>query len=1398
MRLKTRRTEKKEVQKIMKKRLLSILLALCLVCGLMPVSAFAADTAINDALGLSADVVTFENDATYPWAVDAAAKTLSSTNHSHESSSTLTATLKTGYTLVFEVESSSEGNCDQLAVTLPDGSTKVYDINYGAVQLVWCNDSGSDQTITWSYSKDGSINAGDDTAYIRNVRAIANGTEFTVSYPDGFMSDIYTVDGEGNNVPVASGAKLAVGTELWLRLENKKVPADSFFDIWRVNGLEMFGTENGEPAVCVQVCGDMSIEEVFVKQLSTDADGNYLIGSLEELQRFSRICYIGGDYSGKTVKLTADIKANGASYAPASEFFGTFDGAGHTIDGLNIEDGYYSSGLIGRLAGEVKDLNLTNVRAYCEGGSTGGIAGELADNGQINRCFVSGIITGEHSVGGIAGIAGSSSGNTSIMDCEFNGLAIGNYAGGIAGRLSAGSVESCVARGSVAGEYMAGGIVGAVESGSNTSIHVIANCIALQDAISSLEYASRVFNNQKGGRHGLYALKDMLLIETGILMQHSNDTEKADEDADGKDVALADATAIFAAEHRFTAANGWILPEGNATAFPKRGDYTAPSADFSVTAPSNVSVYAGDRLLGRGSGSYTAPVGSLIRFEASNGYTISAVTTSGALQNGEYAILSGSGAGFTVGAEKSADTVIWVIDGHYLISNEIKDLNALIEKYQDPTTFHNDATDSEKKPLEGSYPGAWLYAIDGSTLCIGELDLGGGKIISPFPGGYISLAAPDAVTPSTAPVPSGEPEPSEDPTPAFTGISKLTAASIEALKDSADLNIDGVELDVDSIRVDDEIDLKGVSGRIGSIEIMTDCCGAAFEKGTVLSIGTITGPATEEDGEDITVDGDSTVIAENINAGALGVNCVGMLTVTGSLTSTGVVSVSGVLDVRGSITADNIIMEGGCILNAVSCTPRPSDRNGTLYYRTTLTGFKPDTLVYFVCGNSHVLARADANGQIIAWLPAGSVSSDAFYGSDLTTDAATAPAGELNGEISADGGEIRITAPDDTVDVTAKVPTSLKAGEKLKISDISVGGKKLSEQALSASVVVAVTDEYSNSLGLTCDAGIYETEELEEGVYYVTVVYSNADQNAEHPYGHGVVTYRVTTDSFTISGGNPTYPVTIPGGTAGGRVKSDKLAADAGVTVTLTPMANKGYYLSSLRVSSKAGEDIKLTDNGNGTYSFAQPRGGSTVSFSFSEDAKKLPFKDVKAGDWFEESVRYVYENGIMNGVKDDTFDPNGGATRAMIATMIYRLEGSPKSAGGNKYTPTAGHPIFGDVGVGSWYYDAVIWCAANGIVEGDDNGNFNPNASVTREQLAAMLHRYAKFKGYDVSVGENTNILSYNDAFEVSEYAIPAMQWVCGSGIMNGIGESLLAPRSNAERSHVAAIFMRFCELYK
>ena len=184
-------------------------------------------------------------------------------------------------------------------------------------------------------------------------------------------------------------------------------------------------------------------------------------------------------------------------------------------------------------------------------------------------------------------------------------------------------------------------------------------------------------------------------------------------------------------------------------------------------------------------------------------------------------------------------------------------------------------------------------------------------------------------------------------------------------------------------------------------------------------------------------------------------------------------------------------------------------------------------------------------------------------------------------------------------------------------------------------------------------------------------------------------------------------------------------------------------------------------------------------------DEEKSTFTDI-ADHWAVDAIEYVCSNSIMEGVSETTFAPDDTMTRAMLVTVLYRLE---------KPTEKAKLHGFTDVMDGEWYTDAVSWAAENGIVDGVTDTEFAPDAYITREQMAAVMYRYAQYKEQDTSVGENTNILSYDDAFEISEYAIPAIQWMAGAGLMNGKTQATINPKDYSTRAQVATILMRYLE---
>ncbi len=293
------------------------------------------------------------------------------------------------------------------------------------------------------------------------------------------------------------------------------------------------------------------------------------------------------------------------------------------------------------------------------------------------------------------------------------------------------------------------------------------------------------------------------------------------------------------------------------------------------------------------------------------------------------------------------------------------------------------------------------------------------------------------------------------------------------------------------------------------------------------------------------------------------------------------------------------------------------------------------------------------------------------------------------------------------------------------------------------------------------------------------------------PFGVSWTKYTAPTPTGGGGGGGAvaptTYDIVIPSALAN-TVKADKTKAAAGDTVTLT-VSGEG----TLTVTDANGKTVALTDLGSGKYTFKMPSAKVSVGFKTTadqpcdggKDCPSAPFTDVDTAKWYHLSVDYVLTHKMMNGVSSRAFAPNANLTRGMLVQILYNLEGKPKGTAAN----------FSDVQADAWYAEAVGWAASNKVVTGYADGTFRPNAAVTREQAAAILYRYAQSKGIDVSVGENTNILSYVDVQQASEYAISALQWAVGAGVLNGKNGGRLAPTGTATRAEIAAIMQRWCE---
>lgn len=340
--------------------------------------------------------------------------------------------------------------------------------------------------------------------------------------------------------------------------------------------------------------------------------------------------------------------------------------------------------------------------------------------------------------------------------------------------------------------------------------------------------------------------------------------------------------------------------------------------------------------------------------------------------------------------------------------------------------------------------------------------------------------------------------------------------------------------------------------------------------------------------------------------------------------------------------------------------------------------------------------------------------------------------------------------------------------------------------------------KYVSGATIPDDAELNPVETLADGTSKGVAFYFNAQNKATR-----TITVQWTTDDGTDVGESATFSVDLSGVAyyqAPSHGGSGSSGGSASTTYTLTFETNGGSAIS--KVTKNKGTTIDLaqyapTKSGATFEGWYADKGLTKKITSVKLDANTtvyakwteapvsgLPFGDVKSADWFYNDVKYVYEKGMMAGTAADVFAPNATTTRAMIVTILYRLEGSPA---------VTGTSAFVDVPAGQWYTDAVNWAAANQIVKGTSATTFAPNDSITREQMAAILYRYAQYKGYDVT--KKADLSGYSDNGQVSAYAKDALAWANAAKLINGVTNTTLAPQGNATRAQVSAILHRFCD---
>ena len=276
------------------------------------------------------------------------------------------------------------------------------------------------------------------------------------------------------------------------------------------------------------------------------------------------------------------------------------------------------------------------------------------------------------------------------------------------------------------------------------------------------------------------------------------------------------------------------------------------------------------------------------------------------------------------------------------------------------------------------------------------------------------------------------------------------------------------------------------------------------------------------------------------------------------------------------------------------------------------------------------------------------------------------------------------------------------------------------------------------------------------------------------------------TPVFRSNGGSVStnYKITLAD-TANGTVKASHTSASKGVKVTLTMTPEAYYTVSSVKVTDANGNTVMVSGSGN-SYSFTMPAAAVTVTVTFAEtECPSDAFIDIDTNKWYHEALDYVINAELMNGVGGNYFNPDGALNRAMLVTMLWRLEGEPAVNYALSFT---------DVPAESWYTEAVRWAASEGIVDGMTATTFAPANAITRQQMATMLYRYAEYKNYDTTQG-GMELREFKDYDQIADWALTAMTWAVNAGLMEGRGNSMLVPEGEATRAEVAKVLMMFCE---
>lgn len=517
---------------------------------------------------------------------------------------------------------------------------------------------------------------------------------------------------------------------------------------------------------------------------------------------------------------------------------------------------------------------------------------------------------------------------------------------------------------------------------------------------------------------------------------------------------------------------------------------------------------------------------------------------------------------------------------------------------------------------------------------------------------------------------------------------------------------------------------------------------------------------------------------------------------------------SGTIDVAGRTSSTNAKV-GGIVgmqyddaEKIDSCT-NEGNVTGKASYMGGITGYASGGSIKNCLNKGKVNSTAGLNTGGIAGWSSGPIQTCVSTGAVTKTDGNSDPI------VASGSGTCTGNYYDEDVfkDVTTNngTPVDVHTQDFVDTINAKGGSYRLNEEGKIEIIPLSYALTVENSYAETTGAGRYEAGEqvsLDAGSRsgYVFAGWTAtagilADSDAAQ------TTFTMPAEDVTVTANWAAVPPSSGGGSGSTPSYSPNLDTEgegtitviprtpkAGDEVTVTPTPEPGYEVGEIIVTDRNGDSVDITENADETWTFIQPRSRVTIEVTFRPVQEELlPFDDVPEGAWYEDAVRYVYENGLMNGTGATTFSPDTTASRAMIVTILWRLSDSPVV----NYLMD-----FSDVNPAAYYGEAIRWAISEGIAEGYGGGLFGPDDPITREQLAVMLCRFARHEGYDTTQG-GIAIREYADYGQISGYALEAMDWAVNIGLINGTSSSTLSPQGQAARAQVAEIFMRFCERY-